>query len=99
MPAAKLKRRKRMYICIKVVDLWNPKKHLNRPRAFPVTAQSKARYVMVMVTIDVNAILLCPIKNRSDQELTVTYRTLVGRAKATGLEVKNMFWIMSVPVQ
>ena len=46
-------------------------------------------YVMVMVTIDANAILLCPIKNRTDQELTAAYRTLLGRAKTTGLEVKK----------
>ena len=44
---------------------------------------------MVMVTIDANAILVCPIKNRTDQELTKAYRTLLGRAKATGLEVKK----------
>ena len=46
-------------------------------------------------TIDANAILLCPIKNRTDQELRMAYRSLLGRAKATGLEVKSMLWIMS----
>ena len=44
---------------------------------------------MVMVTIDANAILLSPIKNRTDQELTVAYRTFLGRAKATRLEVRK----------
>ena len=42
---------------------------------------------MVMVIIDAKVILLCPIENRTDQELTVAYRTLLGRANATGLEV------------
>ena len=32
---------------------------------------------MVMATIDANVILLCPIKNRTDQELTVAHRTLL----------------------
>ena len=42
-----------------------------------------------MVTIDAHAILLCPIKSRTDQESTVAYRTLLGRTKATELEVKK----------
>ena len=85
---------------IKVVALWNPKEtiYTYQTGAFPVTAQNGVRCVMVMVTIDANAILLCPFKNRTDQELTKAYRTLLGRAKATGLEVKNMFWIMHVPM-
>ena len=76
---------------IKVVDLWNPNKtiYTDQTGAFPITAQRWARYVMVMVTIDVNAILLCPIRNRTDQELAKAYVTLLARAKATGLEVKK----------
>ena len=68
-----------------------PKKNIytDQTGAFPVTAQSGARYIMVMGTIDANAILVYPIKNRTDQELTKAYRTLLGRAKATGLEVKK----------
>ena len=74
---------------IKVVDLWDPKETLytDQTGAFPITTQSEARYVIVMVTTDANAILVYPIKNRTDQELTKAYRTLMGRAKATGLEV------------
>ena len=66
-------------VYIKIVDLWNPKEtiYTDQTGAFPITAQSGARYVMVMVTIDANAILLCPIKNRTDQELTKAYRTLL----------------------
>ena len=32
---------------------------------------------------------MCPIKNRTGQELTKAYRTLLGRVKATGLEAKK----------
>ena len=69
----------------------NPKEtiYTDQTGAFPITAQSRTRYVMAMITIDANAILLCPIKNRSDQELTKAYRILLGRAKATGLEVRK----------
>ena len=52
------KKERDMYI--KVADLWNPKEtiYTDQTRDFPVTAQSGARYVMVMVTIDASAILL-----------------------------------------
>ena len=77
----------------KVVDLLDPKETIysDQTGAFPVTAQSGARYIMVMVTIDGNTVLVCPIKNRSDQELRKAYLTLLGRAKATGLDVKSMY--------
>ena len=66
MPAVKLERRKGIYLYIKVVDLWDPKEtiYTDQTGAFPITAQSGARYVMVMVTIDANAVLLCPIKKQ-----------------------------------
>ena len=72
----------------KVVDLWNPKEtvYTDQTGDFPITAQSGARYLMVMVTVDANTILLYPIKNRTDQELTNAYRTPLGRTKATGLK-------------
>ena len=56
---------------------------------FSVTAQSGARYIMVMVTIDRNTILVSTIKNKSDQELRRAYLELLDRAKATGLDVKK----------
>ena len=77
-------------IYIKVVDLWNPKEtiYTDQTGAFPVTAQSGARYVMVMVTISrCQCSIAMTNKNRTDQELAMAYRTLFGRAKATGLEV------------
>ena len=65
--------KKERYVYIKVVDPWDPKEtiYTDQTGAFPATAQSEARYVMTMATIDANALLLCPIKNRTDQELTV----------------------------
>ena len=62
-------------VYMKFVDLWNPKEtiYTDQTGAFPATAQSEASYVMIMATIDANAILLCPTKNRTDQELTKAY--------------------------
>ena len=75
----------------KVVDLWDPKEtiYTDQTGAFPITAQSGARYIMVMVTIESNTILMCSIKNRSDQELRRAYLELLDRAKAAGLDVKK----------
>ena len=75
----------------KVVDLWDPKEtiYTGQTGAFPITAQSGARYVMVIVTIDSNVILVCPIKNRTDQELTKAYKILLRRAKATWISSKK----------
>ena len=74
-----------------VVDLWDPTEtiYTDQTGAFPTTAHSGARYIMVMVTIDANTILVCPIKNRSDQELRQAYLKLLDRAKVTGLKVKK----------
>ena len=53
----------------KVVDLLDPKEtiYTDQTGAFPVTAQSGARYIMGMVTIDGNTVLVSIIKNKSDQ--------------------------------
>ena len=52
----------------KVVDLWDPKEtiYTDQTGAFPVTAKSGARYIMVMVIIDGNTILVSTIKNKTD---------------------------------
>ena len=83
--------KKEQDVYAKVVDLWDPKEtiYTDQTGAFPTTAQSGARYIMVMVTIDANTILVCPIKNKSDQELRQAYLKLLDRAKATGLQVKK----------
>ena len=80
----------------KVVDLWDDKEtiYTDQTGAFPVTAHSGARYVMVMVTIDANTILVSPMKNRSNQELRNAYLGLLKRAKTTGLNVKKHVLIM-----
>ena len=78
----------------KVTDLWDPKEtiYTNQTGPFPVTAQSGARYNMVMVTIDGNTILVSTIKNKSDQELRKAHLELLDRAKATGLDIKKAYF-------
>ena len=78
----------------KVVDLWDPKEtiYTDQTGDFPVTAQSGARYIMVMATINNSTIIVCSINNRSGQELRRAYLELLDRAKATGLDVKKAYF-------
>ena len=43
----------------------------------PTISKRGNKYIMVMVEIDSNAILLDPIKNRTDAELTRSYRAMM----------------------
>ncbi len=52
---------------------------------FPTRSQDGNKYVMVMVEIDSSGILVEPIKNRSDTELTRAYESLLSRLKQAGI--------------
>eukprot|EP00804_Cyclotella_cryptica_P024857 CCRYP_020547-RA/>CCRYP_020547-RA protein AED:0.45 eAED:0.45 QI:0/0/0/1/0/0/3/0/290 len=58
-------------------SLWH---HLHRPdSAIPLRSQAGNKYIIVMVEIDSSVILVEPIKNRTDAELTRAYSTLMLR--------------------
>ena len=46
---------------------------------FPTRSKRGNKYIMVMVEIDSNAILVEPIKNRTDTELTIEYCAMMLR--------------------
>eukprot|EP00804_Cyclotella_cryptica_P021689 CCRYP_018272-RB/>CCRYP_018272-RB protein AED:0.37 eAED:0.37 QI:0/-1/0/1/-1/0/1/0/378 len=52
---------------------------------FPHRSSSGNHYLMVMVDIDSSAILIEPIKNRTDLELTRAYSTLITRLHRAGV--------------
>eukprot|EP00804_Cyclotella_cryptica_P009385 CCRYP_018079-RA/>CCRYP_018079-RA protein AED:0.35 eAED:0.35 QI:0/0/0/1/1/1/2/0/420 len=52
---------------------------------FPCGSQAGNKYIMVMVEIDSSAILVEPIKNRTDAELTRAYSTLMLRLRRAGI--------------
>eukprot|EP00804_Cyclotella_cryptica_P028836 CCRYP_008420-RA/>CCRYP_008420-RA protein AED:0.29 eAED:0.29 QI:0/0/0/1/1/1/4/0/762 len=52
---------------------------------FPHRSSSGNHYLMVMVDIDSSAILVEPIKNRTDLELTRAYSTLINRLHQAGV--------------
>ena len=52
---------------------------------FPTRSQSGHKYVMVLVDIDSSGILVEPIKNRTDPELTRAYEKLLLRLKLAGI--------------
>ena len=52
---------------------------------FPVRSQAGNKYIMVMVEIDSSGILVEPLKNRKDAELTRAYEKLLNRLKQSGI--------------
>ena len=56
---------------------------------FPTRSKSGNKYIMVMVDIDSSGILVEPIKNRKDAELTRAYETLLLRLKQAGIVPKK----------
>ena len=52
---------------------------------FPTISKQCNKYIMVMVEIDSNAILVDPIKNRTDAELTRAYCAMMLRLKHAGI--------------
>ena len=52
---------------------------------FPTRSKQGNKYIMVMVEIDSNAILVEPIKNRTDAELTRAYCAMILRLKHAGI--------------
>ena len=52
---------------------------------FPTRSKLGNKYIMVMVEIDSNAILVEPIKNRTDAEFTRAYQAMMLRLKQAGI--------------
>ena len=52
---------------------------------FSTRSQQDKKYIMVMVEIDINAILVKPIKNYKNKELTRAYRTMMLRLQRAGM--------------
>ena len=52
---------------------------------FPTRSKRGNNYIMVMVEIESNAILVEPIKNRTDAELTRAYHAMMLRLKQAGI--------------
>ncbi|KAL7478375.1 hypothetical protein ACHAW6_004139 [Cyclotella cf. meneghiniana] len=61
----------------------------NQTGKFPTRSQSGHQYIMIMVEIDSSAILVEPIKNRKDAELTRAYTTLMSRLHRAGIQLRK----------
>ena len=57
--------------------------------ALPVISRTGNRYQMVLCEIDSNAILVAPLKNRTEGELIKTYQTLIDRLNKCGIHPTN----------
>ena len=68
----------------KVYDIRNTV-FLDQTGQFPTRSKRGNNYIMVMVEIDINAILVEPIKNRTDAKLTRSYHAMLLRLKQEGI--------------
>ena len=82
--AATLRGKKVQEVYTKVYDVRNTV-FLDQTGQFPTRSKRGNKYIMVMVEIDSNAILVEPIKNRTDAELTRSYHTMMLRLKQAGI--------------
>ena len=57
----------------------------------PTCSQGGNKYIMVMEEIDSNVILVEPIKNRKDEELTRAYSAMMSRPRRSGIIKKNTY--------
>ena len=85
---SQLRGRKNKDVYIKVYDV-RETVFTDQTGQFPTRSQSGNKYIMVMVDIDSSGILVEPIKNRKDAELTRAYETLLQRLKRAGIEPKK----------
>jgi hypothetical protein len=56
---------------------------------FPMQSQQGNKYIMVMVEININAILVEPMKSRKDEEMIQAYNALLLRLKRAGIVPKK----------
>ena len=56
---------------------------------FPTRSQRGNKYIMVLVEIDSNAILVEPMKNRTDAEMIKTYDKIITRLQRAGCKPKK----------
>ena len=68
----------------KVYDVCNTV-FLDQTGQFPTRSKRGNKYIMFVVEIDSNAILVHHIKNRTDAELTRSYRAMMLRLKQVGI--------------
>ena len=81
-PALRGKKERDVYI-----KVYKPKgtTYLDQTGRFPYHSQQGYKYIMVMVEVDSNAILVAPMKNRTDAEMQRVYLQLLSRIKRTGI--------------
>ena len=82
--ASTLRGKKVRDIYTKVYDVHNTV-FLDQTGQFPTRSKWGNKYIMVMVEIDSNAILVDPVKNRTDAELTRAYHDMMLQLKQAGI--------------
>ena len=75
-----------LYVC---VDQVKDKIYTNQTGEFPITSSRGNKYIMIMCNIDGNAVLVEPMKNKTEDEMVETYQKMINRLKTGGIFPKN----------
>ena len=84
----KLRGKKKRDVYIKIYDM-KETIYSNQTGRFPKTSQRGNKYIMVMVEVDSSAIVVEPMKPRTDEEMKRVYRALMTRLKRAGVVPKK----------
>ena len=80
-----------LYVC---VDQVNETIYTDQIGEFPITSSRGNKYIMIMCEIDENAVLVEPMKNKTEDEMVETYQKMIDRLKTGGISRKSTSWIM-----
>ena len=67
-------------VCIEIWDM-NGTLYSDQTGKFPVQSRRGHNYIMVMVEIDSNAVIVEPMKTKSDKEMQRAYLALLAKLK------------------
>ena len=56
---------------------------------FPITSSRGHKYIMIVCEIDGNAVLMEPMKNKTEDEMVETYQKMIDRLKTGGIFPKK----------
>ena len=75
-----------LYVCL---DQVKDTIYTDQTGEFPITSSRGNKYIMIMCKIDGNAVLVEPMKNKTEDEMVETYQKMIDRLKTGGISPKN----------
>ena len=81
------------------VDQVKDKIYTDQTGKFPITSSKGNKYIMIMCEIDGNAVLVGPMRNKTEDEMIETYQNLIERLKTGGIFPKKHILDNEIPAK